>query len=115
MANPSGGQFFLYAVLAQTRRQPAEVNLIKRLILIEAGKYISNLACRRIFMRLKTLSADLFHHALHRRIDRTNREVIRLEIRLKLVMAGSSHRRHHAVGADRNDTVGISQSNLLGP
>ena len=36
MANPPGGKLFLDAVLSQTRRQPTEINLIKRLVLIEA-------------------------------------------------------------------------------
>ena len=71
-------------------------------------------SCFGVFMRLKTLGAYLLHHALHRRIDRPDRKVIRFQIRLKLVMTGSTYCRHHAVGADSNDMVRIRQSNFLG-
>ena len=113
MTNPSRGQLFLNAVLAQTRRQAAEINLIKRLILIEAGEYISDFSCFGVFMRLKTLGAYLLHHALHRRIDRPDRKVIRFQKRLKLVVTGRTYCGHHAVGADSNDMVCIRQPHFL--
>jgi hypothetical protein len=66
MTDPTSGQFFLYAVLTQSRRQTTKINLIKWLILIEAREYVSNLASFWVLVRLQALSTDLFHHALHR-------------------------------------------------
>ena len=107
MTNPARGQLFLNAILAQTRRQAAEINLIKRLVLIETGEYIGDFSCFGVFMRLKTLGAYLLHHALHRRIDRPDRKMIRFQERLKLAVAGRAYCSHHAVGTDSNDVVRI--------
>ena len=64
-------------------------------------------------MRLQALGADLLHHALHWRIDRSQPLVAGLEKRLQQVVAGTRHRRHHAVRADRHDAVGRAERNGL--
>jgi hypothetical protein len=61
-------------------------------------------------MRLQALSADLLHHALHRRVDRAEREVAGLQMGLEQMVAGARHRGHHAVGSDCHDAVGLRQA-----
>jgi hypothetical protein len=54
-----------------------EIHEIERLILVEAAKDDAFLACLRIDMPLQTLSTNLFQHALHRGVDRSNSFVLR--------------------------------------
>src|SRR5208283_4181255 len=89
----------------------AEVHAIERLILVKTRKYISSLAGYRIMLRLQALRTDLFHHALHRRVDRTNCKMMRLEVYFQYVVACPPYRRHHAVGANGNNTIGIFHAN----
>ncbi len=65
VVNPELGQFFLRAVLRETRAEVAELHLIERLILIKAGKDHGLFTGHRILVHLQALGADLFHHALH--------------------------------------------------
>ena len=69
--------------------------MIQGLVLIEAGKNEGNLSGSRIDMLLQALGADLFHHALHRRIDGADRKVMRFKIRLQHGMARCGPGRHH--------------------
>src|SRR4051812_21220105 len=73
--DPQLGQLFLRAVLRQPPAQGAEIDPVEVLILVEAGEDDRLGAGRRIEMALQALSADLLHHALHRRVDRRNRSV----------------------------------------
>ena len=65
MTDPAGCQLFLDAVLAQSRCQSAEIDLVERLILIEAGEYVGDLSGLGVLVRLQALRANFFHHALH--------------------------------------------------
>jgi hypothetical protein len=59
---------------------------------------------------LQALRADLLHHALHRRVDRGDRTVIRPE---KVLQARPA--RLGDGGADRNDSVDLLQRNVSRP
>src|SRR5262245_19302456 len=103
MPDPHGGEFFSQRVLLEALVEDVEIDTVERLILIEAGEHIAGLARLRVAVRLQTLRADLFHHALHRRVDRADREVPRLQVRLQYIVARLGHAGHHAVGADGDD------------
>ncbi len=62
-------------------------------------------------MRLQALRADLLHHALHRRIDRADRAVRRLEERRQHAVTRAAHGRHHPVRADGDDAVAGGERN----
>src|ERR671927_317559 len=65
--DPERGQLFLDAILREALRERAEVDLVERLVLVEAGEDVGRFARGRVDVRLQALGADLFHHALHRR------------------------------------------------
>src|SRR5207237_9150584 len=69
MRDPLRRQLLLHGILSEARGQPAKVDAIDRLVLVEAREDVAHLAGRRVTMRLQALRADLLHHALHRRID----------------------------------------------
>src|SRR5437764_958398 len=103
--DPQLGQLLLRAVLREPPAQGAEIDTVDVLVLVEAGENDRLGAARRVVMALQALRADLLHHALHRRVDRGDRAVVRAEIALQHGAAGLTHRRHHAVRADRDDAV----------
>src|SRR2546423_11281997 len=82
MCDPLRGQLFLRRVLRQARIERSKIDLVDRLVLVEAGKDIAQLAADRIAMRLQALRADFLHHALHRRVDRCNTAMRSLEVGL---------------------------------
>jgi len=81
--DPELGQLFLGAVPHQAAVQGRETDLVHLLILVEAGEDDRLGAGHRIAMPLQALRADLFHDALHRRVDRGDRAVVRPEITLQ--------------------------------
>ena len=64
-------------------------------------------------MRLQTLRANFLHHALHRRIDRSDAAVRWLEIRLEHRVTRSSNRRHHPIRTDGDNAIGSAKGNGL--
>ena len=89
--DPLFGQFFLQRILLQTLGQGVEIHAVEILILIEARENESHFAGKRVALRLKALGANLFHHALHRRVDGANGEVMWLHVRFKHVVACATH------------------------
>src|SRR5678815_5785506 len=57
MLDPLRGQLFLHGVLRQARIEPGKIDAVERLILIEAGKNVAELAGRGIVLRLQALRA----------------------------------------------------------
>src|SRR5437764_4141324 len=76
-------QLFLDAVCAQAFVEVFEIDEIEMLVLVKAGEDKKLFAGVWIDMALQTLRTDLFHHALHRRIDRTDSGVTLIQIRFK--------------------------------
>src|SRR5512134_3848033 len=76
--DPLRGQLLLHGVLFQARVETAEIDAVERLVLVEAREHVAHLAGRWVAMRLQALRADLLHHALHRRVDRCERAMLRL-------------------------------------
>ena len=75
--DPARCQLLLHGVLPQARVESRKVDLVERLVLVEAREHVADFARGRVAMRLQTLRADLLHHALHRRVDRAERHVPR--------------------------------------
>src|SRR4249919_104193 len=67
--DPQPRELFLHAILGEARAQIVEVDAIEILILVEAGEHHALHAGGGIAVDLQALGADLFHHALHRRVD----------------------------------------------
>ena len=67
-----------------------------------------------IDVALQALRADLFHHALHRGVDRADADVVRIEVRREHAVARVFDRAHHAVGADGDEARGFAQIELRG-
>src|ERR1700720_1183041 len=78
--DPEFSEFFLDAVLREAATEGAEIDAVHLLVLVEAGEDDRLGAGHRIAVALQALRADLLHHALHRRIDRRDRAVVRAEI-----------------------------------
>ncbi len=110
--NPKPGEFFLYAILRQSRAQIVEAHMIERLVLIEAGEDDRFLAGFRIGVHLQALGTNLFHHALHRRIDGADGEMIRIQERFQNRMPGFLHTMHQAIGTDDDEPLAISERNI---
>src|SRR5712691_2688918 len=113
--DPQLGQLFLGSVLAEAAAQRREIDAVQFLVLVEAGEHHGLGTARRVVMALQALRADLLHHALHRRVDRGDRAVARAEIAFEGGAAGFGDRRHHAVGADRDDAVDFAERDRGGP
>src|SRR5690349_5074860 len=77
---PDVRQLLLHRVLPQPRRQIWKVDPIQLLILVEAREDDRFRAGARIDVLLQALRADFLHHALHRRVDAADADVIGLEI-----------------------------------
>src|SRR5438105_11632520 len=88
---PEVRQFLQHGVLTQAGAQIHEIHFIELLILIEAREDERFLPADRIDMALQTLCADLLHHALHRRVDRTDTDVLRIEMRRQDAVARLFH------------------------
>src|SRR5262245_66446452 len=56
-------------------------------------------------MALQALRADLLHHALHRRVDASDGDVRRLEVRSEHGVPRRLDRGHHPIRADRDETI----------
>ena len=91
VADPFYGEFFGERVLLEAFVQRREIHAVERLVLVEAGKYPAGFSAHRIAVRLQALRADLLHHALHRRVDRTDRPGFRCGANV----VPARHRRHH--------------------
>src|SRR6185503_8736352 len=65
VAQPAGAEFLRQGILLQAFIQALEIDLVERLVLVEAGEYVARFAGNRIAVRLQALRADLLHHALH--------------------------------------------------
>ena len=89
-----------------------EIHAVEFLVLIEARENGGHFAGMRVALRLNALRANLFHHALHRRVDGANGKVVWLHVRLENVVARAAHGSHHAVGADDNQAVGVFHANF---
>src|SRR5439155_24375289 len=100
-------------ILRQACIERVEVDFVDRMILAEAREDIANLAALRIAMRLEALRGDFFHHALHRRVDRRDAPVPRLQMRLEQRMARAADGGHHLVGTDRDHSVGVAERDGL--
>jgi hypothetical protein len=81
------------------------------LILVEAGEDERLAAGRRIDVLLQALRADLFHHALHGRVDAGDRCHITFHVRSKYAVAGCLDSRHHAIRPNRNHAVHFGERN----
>ena len=57
-----------------------EVNPVQFLVLIEAREHVARGSRHRINLRLRALRANLLHHALHRRVDRVDADVLRFDV-----------------------------------
>ena len=90
-------ELFLDAVRTEAFVEVFEVDKVEVLVLIKAGKYKELFAGVRVDVPLEALGADLFHHALHRRIDRADRDVTFVEIWLKRCMTSLADAVHHPV------------------
>ena len=64
---------------------------------------------RRVDVRLQALRADFLHHALHRRVDRPDRGVARLQVRRQHAVPRRADRLHHAVRADDDQVLRVRQ------
>src|SRR5207244_11639278 len=102
--------YCLQSTPPEALRERTKSHSVDGLVLIEAGKYVTSLAGMRIAVRLQALGADFLEHALHRRVDRADREVMRLEIFPEHVVARARDRRHHAIGAYDDEPVGVLRS-----
>src|SRR5436309_3416203 len=98
-------QLLLDAVLREARAESVPIHVIERLVLIKAGEYHGLFSSERILVKLEALRADLFHHALHWRVDASDRFVIGFEIRSQNCVACASHGTHHGIGPDDHQTV----------
>src|SRR6516162_9970733 len=76
--DPERGELLLHRILAQALVQNAEIHLIERLVLVEAGEDNGLGAAHGVPVHLKALRTDFLHHALHRRIDGGDGAVIGL-------------------------------------
>src|SRR5580658_1985898 len=76
--DPQLRQLLLKGVLAETLPEGAEVDVVERLVLVEAGEHDRLGAGRGILLHLQALRADLLHHALHRRVDGGDGDVVAL-------------------------------------
>src|SRR4029077_7760880 len=94
---PEFGQFLQHRVLAKAGAQIDEVDFIELLSLIEAREDERFFSADRIDMPLQALRADLLHHVLHRRVDRPDADVLRIEMRRQDAVARVLHRAHHSV------------------
>src|SRR5690349_7446193 len=112
-ADPERGQLLLHAVLGEALGEGAEVDLVERLVLVEAGEDVGGLAGLRVDVRLQALRADLFHHALHRAVDRADGDVILLQEFLQDRVPGLRNGVHHPVRADGDDPVRRRKWNRL--
>jgi len=110
--NPELGQFFLRAILGKARAQAAELDLIERLILIEAGEDDGLFAGDGVLMHLQALGADLLHHALHGRVDAANGVMVGFEEWPQNGVARLLNGAHHAVGADDDEAVDATEGDL---
>src|SRR5437867_5615743 len=100
---PKVAEFFVNRVLFEPGVQVLEIDMVHGLVLIKTGKNNGFLARRGIHVLLEALRADLFHHALHRRVDACDRDVIRLKQALENTVPCVFDGSHHSVGPDRND------------
>ena len=100
-------ELFLDAVRTEAFVEVFEIDEIEVLVLIKAGKDKKLFAGVRVDMPLQALGADLLHHALHGRVDRTDRDVLLIEIRLERGVPGLANTVHHAVRADGDDAVDV--------
>ena len=82
------------------------------LVLVEAREDDGLGAGHRVVMALQALRANLLHHALHRRVDRRDRPVLRAEIAAQRGAARLGDRGHHAVRADRDDPVDLAERDI---
>src|SRR5258706_8677894 len=114
-ADPLCGELLLHAVLPQARLEASEVDLVQGLVLIEAGEHVRHFAGRRIAVWLQALRADLLHHALHRRVDRSDAALRRLHERPESIAPGAGNRRHHAVRADGDEPIAAGKLDGLWP
>ena len=73
---PQVCQLFLNTISPQTLVQIFEVDEIEMLVLVKAREYEKFLAGVRVDVTLQALGADLFHHALHRAVDRADGGVV---------------------------------------
>ena len=103
----------MHAVLREALGEGVEIDLVERLVLVEAGEDVGRLAARWVDVRLQALRADLLHHALHRRVDRTDAALRRLDECLELAVPCGGDRRHHPVRADGNHAVPLGEPNRL--
>ena len=77
-------RFVIFSTTVFWRRRARRLvksTLVERLVLVEAGEDERLLAGDRVDVALEALRADLFHHALHRRVDRADADVRRVEVR----------------------------------
>ena len=83
------------------------------LVLIEAGEDKKFFAGVRVYVPLQALGADLFHHALHRRVDAGDADVVGPEVRRQHGVARRLHRGHHPVRSDRNQAGDVGERHEL--
>ncbi len=77
------------------------------LVLVKAREDKEFLARVRVDVALQALCADLFHHALHGRIDRADRDVFLLQIWFERSVPCLANAVHHTVRADGDDSVNV--------
>src|SRR5205807_6750052 len=109
---PQIGHLLHDRVLAQARPQVGEVDAVEGLVLIETGEDERFLARDRVDVALEALRADLFHHALHRRVDRADADVRVAEVRREDAVPRVFDGAHHAVGADGDEAIDVAQIDL---
>jgi hypothetical protein len=106
--DPQSSKLLLHSVERKACAKHVEIDLIKRLVLIEAREDDGFFSGLRVDVALKALSANFLHHALHGRIDAGNAAMIGMEEWLEHRMTGALDGAHHAVGADHDDAALLS-------
>ena len=105
VVDPEFRDLLLRSILRKPRAQTAEIDVVERLVLIEAREDHRFFPANRVPVHLQALRADLLHHALHRRVDAADGMMVGLQIREQDGVARLLHGSHHAVGADHNEPV----------
>jgi len=111
---PVQGLRFFEPILRKPLVQNRKVDRIERLILAMAAEHKTRLPGFGVTQPLQTLSADTPEHALHWRVDRAQADMVRGQDVFKHVVTGCCDGRHHPVRADREQSVGLLQTNRGG-
>src|SRR5690606_19803327 len=106
---PRVRELLVRRALTQPLVQEVEVDLVERLVLLEAGVDEALLPGLGIHAALQALPADLLHHALHRRVDAPERDLRAAELLGERPVSRVAHRAHHPRRADREHAIDLAE------